>query len=185
MTALDRLIQRVRINQVLPYVGRNSRVLDIGCADGALYERAGHIGEYVGIDPDAPAGRTTSNAEFIRSSFPTTALRPDRLFDVITALAILEHVPRDAQSGFAAACAAHLRPGGVLAITVPSPMVDSILGVLKRLRLVDGMHEEQHYGYVPAGTPSLFAASGLALVRHTTFEFGLNHLFVFQKPATP
>ena len=184
MRSLDRLIQRLRINQVLPYVGRNSRVLDIGCADGALYDRASQLVEYVGIDPEAPTGRTTLGAEFIRSSFPTTALQSGRLFDVIAALAILEHVPVEGQPEFAAACAAHLRPGGILAITVPSPAVDAILAILKRVKLVDGMHEEQHYGYRPATTPGLFAAHGFDLVRHKRFELGLNHLFVFRKPAT-
>ena len=184
MKGLDRFLQKLRIDQVLPYVGRDARVLDVGCADGALYDRANHIAEYVGIDPEAPTGRTTQGATFIRSSFPSPALGPDGRFDLLTALAILEHVPRGMQSEFAAACAAYLRPDGVLAITVPSPAVDAILAILKRMKLVDGMHEEQHYGYRPEDTPGLFSAHGFVLVRHKRFEFGLNHLFVFRKSAT-
>lgn len=182
MRALDRILQRMRIDQVAAYIQPNARVLDIGCADGALYDRVGDVAEYVGIDPEAPTERTTENARFIRTPFPSSVLQPSQHFDVVTALAILEHVPRDTQGEFAAACAAHLRPGGVVAITVPSPAVDWILAVLKRLKLVDGMHEEQHYGYRPAQASVLFSSHGLALERHRTFELGLNHLFVFRKP---
>ncbi len=76
--------------------------------------------------------------------FPTPQLSDTDTFDVISALAVLEHVPQPAQAGFAGACARHLAPNGMLAITVPAPIVDSILALLKGARLIDGMHEEEH-----------------------------------------
>ena len=180
MKRLDRLLQRLRIAQVSPFVQRDARVLDIGCAEGALYQAVPNIGSYVGIDPDVTPS-SSAKVRFVRDVFPTPQLSDTDTFDVISALAVLEHVPQPAQAGFAGACARHLAPNGMLAITVPAPIVDSILALLKGARLIDGMHEEEHFGYDPAQTPSLFEAHGLRLVRHRRFELGLNHLFVFQR----
>jgi len=105
-----------------------------------------------------------------------------KLVRVIAALAVLEHIPVAEQSEFARACARHIAPAGRLAISVPSPMVDRIIGALKKARLLDGMHEDQHYGYDPELTPSIFAPHGFEVVHHRRFEFGLNHLFVL-RPA--
>jgi SAM-dependent methyltransferase len=178
----DRLLQRWRIAQVAPLVGKDARVLDIGCADGELLKTVPGIAHYVGVDPDVIPSSST-RVRFVRDVFPTPQIPDDERFDVISALAVLEHVPRQAQTGFARACARHLAPNGMVAITVPSPIVDSILTVLKGVRLIDGMHEEEHYGYDPAATATIFEPHGLRLLRHRRFELGLNHLFVFQRSA--
>jgi SAM-dependent methyltransferase len=185
MTFVDRLLQRWRISKARPYVAAGDRVLDVGCAEGELFRRIPAIGEGVGIDPDLPATppdlqRTT----FLKGLFPQ-ALPDDRPFDVITLLAVLEHVPADGQGPLAAACAGHLKPGGRLIITVPSPVVDVVLGVLRFLRLIHGMALEQHYGYDPRQTPAIFAVDGLELRKARRFQLGMNNLFVFAKTAVP
>jgi trans-aconitate methyltransferase len=181
MKPLDRALQRVRVRMVRPYIAPGARVLDIGCADGALFRAVGRLDRYVGIDPDAPPMPPSANSRFIRDVFPTAQLDPAERFDVITATAVLEHVPHGAQSAFARACATHTVPGGRLAITVPAPLVDTILEALKRVSLLDGMKDEEHYGFNPAMTPSLFEPHGFRLERHSRFELGLNHLFVFRR----
>ncbi|HKT79804.1 MAG TPA: class I SAM-dependent methyltransferase [Vicinamibacterales bacterium] len=181
MKRLDRQLQRMRIAKVLPYIKPGARVLDVGCADGALYRRAPALSRYVGVDPDAPAEAPGPNARFVRSTFPAQAIDEGEQFDVITALAVLEHVPRDAQAGFANACARHLSANGYLAISVPSPAVDRIIDALKRTGLLDGMREDQHYGFDPTSTPDIFEAHGFRLRHHRRFELGLNHLFVLQR----
>ena len=181
MKALDRALQWIRVSKVQPYIPAGARVLDVGCADGALYRSIGQLGRYVGVDPDAPSTTFGPNVTFIKDVFPTSQLDPDERFDVIAATAVLEHVPTDAQTAFAQACARHVVPGGWLAITVPAPVVDSILDALKKVSVLDGMKDEQHYGFDPAVTPSIFEPHGFRLERHSRFELGLNHLFVFRR----
>jgi 2-polyprenyl-3-methyl-5-hydroxy-6-metoxy-1,4-benzoquinol methylase len=171
----------MRLRMIRRCIPDGARVLDVGCADGSLYREAGPLGCYVGVDPDAPSDRPGANARFIRDVFPTALLDTAARFDVISVAAVLEHVPRGAQPAFAKACAAHLVPDGRLAITVPAPVVDSILGVLKNASLLDGMKEEEHYGFDPSVTPALFEPHGFALERHSRFELGLNHFFVFRR----
>jgi len=84
---------------------------------------------------------------------------------------------------FAAACFGVLRDGGRLVMTVPSSRVDDLLRVLKAIRFVDGMADHQHYGFEPGHVPATFKSAGFALERHSTFQLGLNNLFVFRKPA--
>lgn len=180
MTPLDRLIQRLRIRKALPHIPPGGRLLDVGCADGALIRAAaGRVRDAVGIDPDAPA-----DSGLVRGSFPGD-LRDRGPYDVIALLAVFEHVPDEGRAAFVAECRALLRAGGRVVLTVPAPLVDRIVDTLRRLRLLHGMDIEAHHGYRPEETPAYFSAQGLRLVTHERFELGLNHLFVFELPAAP
>ena len=181
MRWLDFRLQRERTRRVVPYVEPGARVLDIACADGALFRLLdGRAGAGVGIDLD-PVPPSTTRFTYVQGSFPA-AMPAAELFDVVAALAVVEHIPSADQSTFAAGCARALKRGGRLVVTVPSARVDDMLRVLKSLRLVDGMRDEQHYGFDPARAVSLFQGAGLVLERHSRFELGLNHLLVFRKP---
>lgn len=163
----------------MPHIPAGGRLLDIGCADGALIRAtAGRVRDAAGIDPDAPAG-----PGLVRGRFPDD-LRDRGPYDVIAALAVFEHVPDKDRPAFAEACRALLRPGGRVVMTVPAPFVDRIIDVLRTLRLVEGMDIESHHGYRPEETQSFFGRAGLRLVTHERFEMGLNHLFVFELPAS-
>jgi len=179
VTPLDRLIQQLRIRKALPHIPAGGRLLDIGCADGALIRAAaGRVRDAVGIDPDAPAG-----SGLVRGNFPRD-LRDAGPYDVIALLAVFEHVPDDERTAFVAACRRLLRAGGRVVVTVPAPVVDRIVDALRRLRLVHGMDIEAHHGYRPEETPRFFEAAGMRLIAHEPFELGLNHLFVFELPGT-
>jgi len=158
-------------------------VLDIGCADGELFRQIPNVAEGVGVDPDLPQETpAVRGTVLVKGLFPH-ALPDQQPFDVITMLAVLEHVPPECQRTLAVDCARHLKPGGHLIITVPSPFVDRILAALQFCRLIHGMALEQHYGYDPSRTATLFAVDGLQLVHARRFQLGLNNLFVFRKTA--
>jgi SAM-dependent methyltransferase len=181
MKAIDRMIQRRRIDMAVPYLGPGKRVLDIGCADGALFRHLPHLTGGVGLDPDLDAPTAVHGNVLLKGFFPDD-LPDDRPFDVITMLAVLEHIPADAQPALAQNCARYLRPGGHVIITVPEPAVDHILALLRAVRLIDGMSLEQHYGFEVASTLPTFQGAGLAMVKAKRFQFGLNNLFVFANP---
>jgi SAM-dependent methyltransferase len=185
MLPIDRMLQWWRISKARPYITPGSRVLDIGCADGELFKRISGIKDGIGVDPDLPqASIRFPNAVLLKGLFPHV-LPDERPFDVITLLAVLEHVPQERQRILAEECARYLKPSGHLIITVPSPSVDSILSVLRFLRLIHGMALEQHYGFDPRETPTLFEVGGMELVKASRFQLELNNLFVFKKNAEP
>ena len=182
MTPLDRLIQRWRIAKARRYIPADARVLDVGSHDGVMLERLGtRIHDSVGIDVNA-TNRTEERFRLVAGHFPDDL--PDTgPFDAITMLAVVEHMQPAEQRAAAEACERLLAPGGKLVITTPSPMVDRILDVLEKLRLVHGMELHQHYGFDPRRTPEIFATGVLAPKTAKRFQFGLNYLFVFEKAS--
>lgn len=183
MKVVDRTLQRWRIATAAPWIPQGARVLDVGCADGALFSVLHQrISGGVGIDP---AGTTTeiisprAGVRLIRGSFPADA--PTEMFDVITMLAVVEHLPAAAHATVAAAAARLLRPGGRLIATVPEPAADHIVDLLRRLRLAEGMALHEHHGFATDQTVAIFGPAGFTLVTHRRFQLGLNNLFVFER----
>lgn len=182
MKSLDRYLRDVRIGRARPFVRSGDVVLDVGCADGEMFRQwRGVISRGIGMDPTLGEPRVGETYELLPGTFPDAAPR-DVEVDVITMLAVLEHMPPAAQERLADACDALLKPGGRVVITVPSPRVDDILHVLDRLRLVDGMSMHEHYGFRPGDTPALFPPPRYRLRKQQRFQLGLNNLFVFERP---
>jgi SAM-dependent methyltransferase len=182
MKAGDSFLQRWRVRKAAAHIRRGSRVLDIGCSDGALFRLLhGRIRTGIGIDPDA-VPQDSARFKFIKGSVPG-ALPATETFDCITLLAVLEHIEPKQQEVLAERCVAMLRPGGRVICTVPSPAVDRLIHLGQRIRVLDGMAAHEHYGFEPSQTIRLFTQSGLVLHKSRRFQLGLNHLFVFASPG--
>lgn len=182
MRFMDRVLQVWRARKARRWIPAGARVLDIGCHQGEFLRGLGErIGPSVGMDPRAAPvddGRVRLLPEPFRQPLPL----PAESFDAIVMLATLEHI-RD-KDPLAAECARVLVPGGRVIITVPAHVVDSIVAVLVRLRLADGMSLDEHHGYDPAETPDVFGRHGFELEHHARFQFGCNHLFVLRRRGT-
>jgi 2-polyprenyl-3-methyl-5-hydroxy-6-metoxy-1,4-benzoquinol methylase len=178
---VDRLLQWWRIAKVRPYIRQGARVLDIGCADGALFRQL-HSRIKSGVGTDIALQQSVGNGRFqlIAGQLPwDLAARGD--FDVVTMLAVVEHLPVEVIPTLREQCSEALKPGGLLLITVPSVQVDRILHALMRLHLIAGMSLHEHHGFNPADVPRLFGGSGLRLIQARTFQLGNNHLYILQK----
>ncbi len=186
MQIVDRILQRWRIGQALRYVRKGDRLLDVGCFDRSLLDRAaGRIASGVGVDPLAEPHRH-GRVEVWRDTFPGRHRFADGQFDCVCMLAVLEHV-KDTDA-LARECFRVLADGGRLIVTVPHPLVDRILKLLLAVRVIDGMSEgvfDEHAGFDVLRTPGIFRAAGFRLRVQRRFQLGLNRLFVFAKPATP
>lgn len=181
MRWLDRVLRRWRMRRAAPWVRRGDRLLDLGCFDGEFLRMVeGRIALGVGVDPLAEEWEEGGKLRVVRGVVPGVRFA-DGEFDCVTMLAVLEHV-RDREA-LARECARVLAPGGRVVITVPRAVVDRILWVLLKLRLVDGMSVEEHEGYDVERTPGIFEGAGLRLVRRASFQLGVNCLFVFEKPG--
>jgi len=183
MNALDRVLQRWRIRHAARWVPDGARVLDIGCFDDSLFRYLGRrLGLGLGLDPLLARPVDGERFRLRQGSFPRMRAE-EGPFDVITMLAVLEHVPGDELIGWAQTCFDVLVPGGLVVATVPAPAVDTILDVLIRLRVLHGMSVEEHHGFEPDMAPRVFSRAGFTVIQRKRFQLGLNNLFVFARPA--
>lgn len=179
----DRLLQRWRIAKVQRYIRPGARVLDVGCADGALFRQMRkRIGSGIGIDYALEQSVSAGPFKLIAGSL-SDYKAADGEFDAVTMLAVVEHLTESAMSEVRDECARVLKPGGLLLITVPSPQVDQLLSWLTKVRLISGMSLHEHHGFDPSEVPTRFGGGGLRLVRSARFQLGLNNLFVFERTA--
>ena len=182
MNWLDRLLQNRRIEQAIPWIQNGAHVLDVGCADGALFRQAGDVvASGVGLDLERPHSWWGERFEFRLAGTQREpywrAVRYGRHARGYRAS------NEEVQQLWAGAMPHLLRPGGRLIITAPSPTVDPIIDVARRLRLLHGMETEQHHGFDPADVPRLYSAPNIVLERWSRFQLGLNNLFVFGRTA--
>jgi SAM-dependent methyltransferase len=181
MKPLDRALQTMRINKAKKFIRPQDSVLDIGSADGVMFEKLrGYISRGTGVDPVLKQRIDKDFYTLLPGYFPEVC-PVGETYDVITMLAVLEHIPDASQEELADNCYEYLRPAGRVIITVPSPRVDNILAILLKLRLIHGMSLEEHYGFKPEDTERIFSSPRFKLLHKSTFQLGLNNLFIFQK----
>jgi 2-polyprenyl-3-methyl-5-hydroxy-6-metoxy-1,4-benzoquinol methylase len=183
MKFTDRLLQSWRIAKVRRHISSGAKILDIGSADGALFQRLGAAAGAgsMGVDPTLKERLLVGGFPLYPGFFPADVPASAGPFDVITMLAVLEHFPEQEYESLRAGCKAFLRPGGRLLITVPSPQVDVILKWLTWFRVIDGMSLEEHHGFEVTRTAGIFREPDFRLVSHRPFQLGLNHVFVFER----
>ena len=181
MKRLDRFLRNWRYGVVAPHVPERSAVLDIGGFDGSFLTKVyDKIDRGVCIDPFA-ANRKDPKVALINCRVTDKLPFPDSSFDVVTMIAVFEHLSHSRED-VAAEVYRVLKDNGVALLTVPSGGVDRILKVLLKLRLIDGMSTfEEHDNFDSADTVEIFGKRGFELRRWLKFQLGLNNLFVFRK----
>jgi SAM-dependent methyltransferase len=178
---VDKILQRWRFNKAARFIPLRARLVDAGTHKGEFFKHlGGRLEEGFGVDPLCKKERAESNYRVVNGFFPK--VRPESgSWDAISLLAVIEHIPDDQYETLAKECHLLLKKGGFIIITVPSPRVDSILKILRVLRLIDGMSLEEHHGFDPAETEKIFSEPSFSLVHKERFQCGLNNLFVFRK----
>ncbi len=145
------------------------RVLDLGCGGGrhafALAERGARVVALDRSDTDLKdvaallAALDTEHDGVVVNGDGTSLPFPDASFDRVIAAEVLEHVP-DERAAFAE-LARVLRPGGVVAATVPAWLPEKVCWALS---------EQYHAPFVEGGHVRIYTEPGL---RRSLQEAGL------------
>ena len=94
-TPLDSILEYLRFTKVEPYIPKGVTLLDIGTGDGRfLHYLNGHVQTTVGIDPHLTQTVEFGACRLLPGYFPRDFVECSR-FDVITMLAVVEHIPMD------------------------------------------------------------------------------------------
>ena len=181
-SAFDRFLAWRRFCAATPYIGFQSRVCDLGCGPGApfLYFIESRLLSGVGVDEN-PGESTQEKISVVHANITSPLPLESGQFDHVTMLAVLEHLV--APQNVLAEAYRLLRPGGVLIMTWPSAVVDPIIEVLTRLKLVNdelGFHQHQPRIPVPK-LKRMLESIGFARIENGIFEFGLNNWLVAHK----
>jgi ubiquinone/menaquinone biosynthesis C-methylase UbiE len=176
-TWVDVAIARMRFHAAYPFIKPGARVCDLGCGLEAAFLNyaADRIATGVGLDDQVPDGQR-GRWKLLRADLQSPLPFVDGGFDHVVMLAVLEHL-REPEKVLREAFRV-IAPGGSLIMTWPSAMVDPILGILHKVRLVsDEMESDEHQKRIPVeALQQMLQRIGFQKFVHRRFEFGLNNL---------
>ncbi|NUM52479.1 MAG: class I SAM-dependent methyltransferase [Candidatus Hydrogenedentes bacterium] len=163
--------------------GAITGVLDIGCGAFPLLlmniEAAERIGIDQSVEPDVARASAARGIEIVAHDLARNPSLPyeSGRFEVVTMLAVIEHVPRDA--GLTVAREVHrvLKHGGKFILTTPAAWTDPILRSMARLGLVSAQEIDEHKAlFTRATLGTLLRDAGFDRSRITVgaFELGMN-----------
>ncbi len=182
-TAFDRLAALLRFRAASPHVLPNTLVCDIGCGPSAPFLQLvkPRVAFGVGLDYRAWGGKTY-DPPIVLADVTRGLPVKSGLFDHAIMLAVLEHLREPTitlRETFRI-----LAPGGTLIMTWPAQIVDPLLSLLHRIRVVsDEMEPEGHQKRIPLSKLlTLLREIGFESFTYRKFGFGLNNLLVAYKP---
>lgn len=144
---LEPILRRWRLYQVKPWIPPGAKLLDIGCGRSATFLKAVSPDIHQGIGVDFKVQPIqTRNIQTIQLKLGQQLPFADASFDVVTLLAVLEHI--EYEKAILLEIQRVLRDGGRLILTVPSVWAQPVLEFLSyRLRIIDEAEIRDHKRY--------------------------------------
>jgi SAM-dependent methyltransferase len=137
-------------NRLIPSVCRTGCIADIGCGRYPYFLLNTIFSRKIGLDKSIEEALTkseqTPNITFITHDVEQDPTLPieDNSCDVVTMLAVIEHLEPNLVLPLLSAIHRILKPGGRLIVTVPAGWTDSLLRTMARLKLVSPVEIEEH-----------------------------------------
>lgn len=182
---LEPLLRWMRLRRVMHHIPNDSILLDVGCGRAAAFLKA--ISPYIrqGIGVDFKVENTRFN------NIETTQLRlenylpfEDSSFNVVTMLAVLEHIDDDQQ--ILKEIHRVLVPGGKLIVTVPSIWAKPVLEFLAyNLKIVseDEVRDHKRYYTCQKLEQTFTQVPGFEEFHHNYFQLGMNNFCTVVKSS--
>ena len=165
-------------NRLIPAELRAGRILDVGCGSFPYFLAHTAFKEKFAIDQLPPA-RENKEIRWHTLDLNTDPALPfgNAYFDVVTMLAVAEHLNPTSLEKLLTEVHRTLKPGGRVIITTPAAHADSLLRWMARIGLVSAEEINEHafaYTLPLLGWSFGRAGFGLGRVRFGSFELGLN-----------
>jgi len=181
--------RRIQADGLIPDTVRQGRILDIGCGSFPLFLHNTRFSERYGLDRLSPSEVGDSRLTLIKHDISNGSGLPfeNEFFDVVTMLAVFEHIETVALRQSLLEIHRVLRPEGLYVMTTPARWAEGILKAMTNLGLVSSEELNEHKAtYRPAEIQSLVADAGFdsTRIRQGTFELGMNLWAVAQKRSS-
>ncbi|MFH1317219.1 MAG: class I SAM-dependent methyltransferase [Candidatus Woesearchaeota archaeon] len=132
-------------NKLIPKRHREGKILDIGCGSYPYFLLHTRFKEKIGIDS---AAKKVDNIKIIGQNIDNGFKIPfhEKHFDVVTMLAVFEHIEPDIIVNVLKEIKRILKENGRFILTTPCPWTDLLLRVMARLGLISKEEIEEHKG---------------------------------------
>jgi len=182
---LESILRMIRIRKVIQEIKGvpDCQLLDIGC--GFNHKFLSTIEPYIsnGIGIDFKVNEIDSGKiKTIRAILSDRLPFEDRSFDIVTMLAVLEHLDQPVK--ICSEVVRVLKPGGKLVITVPGKRARKVLEFLSfKLGVVNADEIKDHKKYYDIQELQELTekVNGLKIITHNYFQLGMNNFCVIQK----
>lgn len=162
--------QRARTaDRLIPEDKRRGRLLDIGCGSYPYFLLSTRFREKFGIEKALPAGLSPVNKEagVVLRAHDIVDSRElpfgDDFFDVVTMLAVFEHLERERLPGVFREIWRVLKPDGMYILTTPAAWTDRLLRIMSKARLVSPEEIMEHKGaYTPRELRNIIKDAGFS-----------------------
>jgi SAM-dependent methyltransferase len=180
---LDRIIARMRYSQAERIIREEQKVqsvLDVGCGKNGTFLRRLNVEKKCGLDwLSEQKEYEVEGIRFFHTDLNQGRHFPfeDGRFDIVTMLAVIEHIELVSVLAVLKEIRRVLRPQGSLILTTPTPTCDKLCRILANLGLISKKEIEEHKTAYPirqVKTRLLDAGFGLEGITAGYFECCLN-----------
>lgn len=137
--------RRVKLaNSFIPDAARKGKILDIGCGSYPFFLLNTNFKEKIGIDYSLKKDLKYQGIALYNNSIEDKLLFEDNTFDVITMLAVFEHIEPNKLPTLLAEIYRILKPGGIYIMTTPCVWSDKLLRFLASIKMVSAEEINEH-----------------------------------------
>jgi SAM-dependent methyltransferase len=167
-----------KANALIPAELRSGRILDVGCGSYPYFLSHTAFQEKFAIDQLPPSVKQSEISWHVLNLNETPKLPfQDEYFNIITLLAVAEHVNPASLEELLKEAHRTLKPGGRIILTTPAAWSDGLLKWMARVGLVSEEEINEHvFAYTLPLLGWYFGRAGFKMkqVRFGYFELGLN-----------
>lgn len=175
-----------KANSFIPKKLRSGRILDVGCGSYPYFLTTTDFAEKYGLDPVIEQKLVNENSlKLIKASVGIKKLPfADNFFDVVTMLAVFEHIDNKKLVLTIKETRRVLKKNGILIITTPASWSDKLLHQMAKVHLIspEEIHEHKH-NYKREEITAIINNGGFKNydIRSGYFELYMNMWFSAQK----